>query len=400
MLDSIGRRVRPRVLFICPSLVGAGVERRVCILFKQLNLSRFDMKLGLLRAQGEFLHEIPREQRIYVAPKLWIKIVLFPLTGFTHVYNFLMAIQQIREMVRTTEPAIVVTFTLETSLPMYVAGSSTKVRSLTWIISEDSNTVESIGYHLKPKRLAQFVQWLVSMAYRKADFITTVSSAVRLAVSETYGIPPTKINTLHNPVDGRLIRQKSVDCLGQNYDFEFIMGAGRFVRVKQFDLLIRAFANVRKERNIKLVILGEGPEREHLQTLVDKLQLRNEVYFPGFVDNPWIFMSRAKLFVLTSKIEGFSNVIVEAMAAGCPVIATFCGGPEDIIRDNQNGVLVAANPDSIAAEIIRLLNNRTERLRLKLNALKDCEQYCPDRICGKFNRLMEDLLSPDISQLL
>ena len=382
------------MLFVCPSLVGAGVERRVCTLVRRLKDSKFNLTLGLLRRQGEFLSEMAYFDLLYVQPKLLLKIVLFPLVRFYNVYNFLLALYQIKSMLET-RPSVVVTFTLETTLPMYILTRFGVSKTFCWVISEDSNTAGSIIEFCKFEWLIKIVAALVGGAYRSADFITTVSSSVERSVIEQYRVDKDKVNTIHNPIELETARRKSAETLNPKYDTDYVLAVGRLVRVKQFDMLIRAHFELRKQRKIDLIILGDGPERLKLEQLVSDLGLTRYVYLLGFVDNPWVYMAQAKLLVVSSRIEGFSNVIVEAMAVGCPVLATRCGGPEDIIKNGQNGVLVETNRDALVAGINGLLNDPYRCTALAESALSSCQQYEPDLVGQRFGQMLEELLLKD-----
>jgi glycosyltransferase involved in cell wall biosynthesis len=110
---------------------------------------------------------------------------------------------------------------------------------------------------------------------------------------------------------------------------------------KDFGTLIRAFGHVRQTRSARLLILGEGPDRPALEALVNQLDLRDDVVMPGFVENPYAYMSRASLYVLSSRWEGLPTVLIEALYCGPPIIATDCpSGPREILSDGRHGTLV------------------------------------------------------------
>jgi glycosyltransferase involved in cell wall biosynthesis len=132
-----------------------------------------------------------------------------------------------------------------------------------------------------------------------------------------------------------------------------LIGAGRFAPAKDFATLLRAFARIRAVRSANLVILGEGGRRGRLEALVRELSLEDSVELPGFVDNPFAWMSRANLFVLSSAWEGSPGVLVEALACGCPVVSTDCpSGPAEILGGGCYGRLVPVGDDEALAEAI------------------------------------------------
>jgi glycosyltransferase involved in cell wall biosynthesis len=130
-------------------------------------------------------------------------------------------------------------------------------------------------------------------------------------------------------------------------------GAGRLTRQKDFATLLRAFALVLKRRPVRLLLLGDGPERKRLESLAAELGISAVVDFYGFVANPFPFIARSDLFVLSSAWEGFGNVLVEAMALGVPVVSTDCpSGPREILHDGTLGPLVAVADHTALAEAI------------------------------------------------
>ncbi|HFD13176.1 MAG TPA: glycosyltransferase [Crenotrichaceae bacterium] len=379
------------VLLLCPSLIGAGVERRIYLLVNQLKQDWSHLKLGLLREEGQFLSRVDVAQRVYVPPDSFSRFFCFPLKQFQEPYYFLLAIGQIKMMQERIRPAVVMTFTLETTLPMFFARFLVSGHRPVWVISEDSNTAVAAGNVCKFEVVNVLLKNVLGYVYRHADFITTVSSTVQDSVEQQYGIPVEKINVIHNPVDSDGIR-KSADN-NRPFNFEYIIAVGRLVKVKQFDLLINAFSHVYKSHAVQLVILGEGPEKKHLQQLAADLKLADVIHFPGFVNNPWVYMKYAKMLVLSSRIEGFGNVITEAMTIGCPVIATACGGPADIIKHNSNGLIADQDALSVAHAITRLLDSPELSRSLSSQALLDAEKYHPIHSSACFNDMLLELLN-------
>jgi glycosyltransferase involved in cell wall biosynthesis len=119
------------------------------------------------------------------------------------------------------------------------------------------------------------------------------------------------------------------------------MGIGRLAPKKDFPTLLRAFAEIRGKYRARLMILGEGPARGELEALVRELDLEADVALPGFVENPYAYLARANLFVLSSRWEGLPTVLIEAMFCGVPVVATDCpSGPREILGGGRYGTLV------------------------------------------------------------
>lgn len=191
----------------------------------------------------------------------------------------------------------------------------------------------------------RMVPHLVKRFYPWADHIVGNSQGVADDLSQVTGLPRRQIKILYNPVITPELRAKARASLHHPW-FEagqppVVLSAGRLMKQKDFPTLIRAFAQVRRAQSARLMILGEGPERAALAAMVNELGLTHDVVMPGFVDNPYAYMSRASLYVLSSRWEGLPTVLVEALYCGPPVIATDCpSGPREILADGRHGVLV------------------------------------------------------------
>lgn len=218
-------------------------------------------------------------------------------------------------------------------------------RSIPVVISDHT----SIASHVAQGGVAQrLLLYGMRALYPLANGSIAVSQGVADDLRRMVGdcIPHTTV--IYNPiVDDRLLLSSRAACPHRWLEMgevPVVLGVGRLIEAKNFELLIRAFAQTRNVTPCRLVILGEGPLREHLEALVVELGLNADVLMPGSVDNPMAWMSRAGVFVLSSRREGFGNVIVEAMASGAPVVATDCRhGPREIIATVGAGRLVADN---------------------------------------------------------
>jgi GalNAc-alpha-(1->4)-GalNAc-alpha-(1->3)-diNAcBac-PP-undecaprenol alpha-1,4-N-acetyl-D-galactosaminyltransferase len=174
----------------------------------------------------------------------------------------------------------------------------------------------------------------------------------------------------------------------------FMLGVGRLEHQKGFDILLLAFSNVAAaHRDWSLVVLGEGRERNALQTLANSLGLEGRVRFPGEISNAAAVMEHASLFVLPSRYEGFPNVLLEAMAAGLPCVSFKCpSGPAAIIRDGIDGKLVPREDVAALGEAIKhLIGDENRRNSLGRAARAVTERFALERIMPMWERLLGDV---------
>jgi glycosyltransferase involved in cell wall biosynthesis len=165
-----------------------------------------------------------------------------------------------------------------------------------------------------------------------------------------------------------------------------ILGVGRLEKQKDFPTLIHAFAKVRQQHPARLMILGEGSEHSHLDSLVQELGLVEDVVFGGFVANPYAYMAQAAVLVLSSAWEGFGNVLVEAMAAGTPVVSTDCeSGPAEILANGQYGKLVAVGDiEGMAKAIAQTLDKAPDSKLLQERA----DEFSLEKALTQYQQLL------------
>jgi glycosyltransferase involved in cell wall biosynthesis len=198
---------------------------------------------------------------------------------------------------------------------------------------------------------------VVGFAYRRTARVVAVSEGAADDLARQFHIDRERIDVIYNPVVGPQLFEQAAepvqDLWFEQYDGPWVIGIGRLTKQKDFANLIEAFSHVRKEMDCRLLILGEGPDRPELEQLIRHLRLEDDCFLPGFVDNPYKYLSRAKLFVLSSAWEGLPTVLIEALALGIPAISTDCqSGPREILQDGKFGCLVPpSDPAGLSAAI-------------------------------------------------
>ena len=229
------------------------------------------------------------------------------------------------------------------------------------LIVEHSYLSRQIADHAAPRW--RHVRPLVARAYPRADRIVAVSAGVADDLSAVSAVPRHRIATIHNPLPVEEIRRRSREPSGLPWlgddPVPVVLAAGRLVPDKDFEGLIEAF-RILAERDPapRLVILGEGPLRGRLEDRVAHAGLGERVALPGHVANPYAAMARARVFALSSRLEGLPGVLLEALACGCPVVSTDCqSGPREILEGGRFGTLVPpGDAEALARALERVLS--------------------------------------------
>ena len=255
------------------------------------------------------------------------------------------------------------------------------------IVGEHNNLQEVVKYSTFRNQLRPLAARLI---YPGADAILAVSKGVADALSVTSGIKRADIHVIYNPVMLSDIQKRIQE--GPEHPWQkqkhipVIIAVGSLREQKDYPTLIKAFAKARANRSMRLIILGEGRCREQLQTLINKLNLAEDVHLKGNVANPYIYMQHADLYVLSSRWEGFPNALLEALACGAPIVATDCpSGPAEMLENGRYGHLVpVGDEDALAEAIQKTLDFPPSSILLK----KRASEFSLEVICEQYLRLL------------
>lgn len=261
-----------------------------------------------------------------------------------------------------------------------------KIKIIGWV----QNNPTALAKNLKQLPFLLAIKWL----YRYLDQLISLSKGVQGAYHKMVPEPRFKSLVIPNigllPNDPEHIAQAPDPY--QNGSIK-ILACGRLEPQKNYSLMLRAFALALKEnQNLELYILGDGKEKIRIKKTIILLGLSKSVHLLGFQEETLPYFKHADLFLLTSKWEGFGNVIVEAMSMRLPVIATDCPyGPAEIITHGHNGILIEKeDPRLIADWIVKIITDSNLKQKLILNGLQRAKDFTPDVIVNKFKEEVLD----------
>lgn len=356
-----------KICFIVPNLGGGGAERVAFHLLNNLSLEKYDLTLIVIyKDRGDYLKNLRKEVKVKFLDINRIRYGVFPIFKFLKEKNF----------------DIVIVFSEEVMIFVGI-----------FVAPFIKNTIfinRHLSVFLKDKK-SIFRKYGLRLAYKGYDKVISQSKDMTESLLKNRLVSKNKITEINNPVDLKKIEILSgkQEKLEFNEKFKNIIAVGRLFYQKGFDILINSMQSLKNE-NIKLFILGEGPERKNLEKLIKEFQLEKTVFLIGRKSNPYVYMKNADLFILSSRFEGFPNVLLEANACGCYAICNNSpGGINEIIQENINGNIIDfENKEIFSKTIKRELNKEHNKEQIK-NIIKN--KYSMETIIKKYEEYFDNL---------
>jgi glycosyltransferase involved in cell wall biosynthesis len=316
-----------KIALLSSSLGGGGAERVISILANGFQSAGFIVDVVVLQAGGEFESDLHESIRLVDlrAPRA---------SG---------AIRSLSAYFREARPDVVLSTQAHVNTLAILARLHSRIS--TTLIVRESNTPVATARLARSFR--SYTMLLAARAaYTLADYIVAPSEGVRDELIRTLRFRARRVRRINNPLPLSVIHARAREHIDHPWfssgSIPVIVAIGRLSTQKDFDTVLEALVLVRQHREARLVILGEGGERERLERRIGELGLTAHVSMPGFVANPFAYLARSSVYVLSSPSEGMPNTLLEAMAVGVPVVATDCpSGPREMLRGGRWGRLVA-----------------------------------------------------------
>jgi glycosyltransferase involved in cell wall biosynthesis len=293
---------------------------------------------------------------------------------------------------RERQPDVVVSFLSYFSvyLAMRLAGSSAQ-----FLINQQtplSAFLTDADYAWRRPLRRRAFERVARYVYPRADAIIATSSGVGEDLTSNFGVNAGAIATIPNPFDLDALARAAAEPADVPVaaGTPLIVSAGRLADAKNWPLLIDALRLVKRDVRAHTLILGQGELEGDIRRRLAEADLEGDVTLCGFQTNPWKFMARADAFVLTSRYEGFGNVIVEAMACGAPVVATASPGTRAIVEPDVNGLLVERHDARhVADALVRVLRDDALRARLREGARERSRAFAVGSVVAAYDRLLK-----------
>lgn len=370
-----GRRT---IVFYLPNLAGGGVERVQLLLASNFMDQGYRVIFALHSATGELAAHVPQEARVIDLHAPRCRSAFMPLVG----------------VLRREKPDILLSALGHNNIVALLAGWLAGRKTAVIVSQHNALSAEEVrGRGLKFSKLLPL---LYRFFLRRADGIVAVSQGIADELAMLARVDPSRITVIYNPVITRAFQAKKDEACPhpwlQGKEPPVILGVGRLVELKDFATLIEAFAKVKKTRDARLVLVGDGPLLETLEHQAEALGVSDATAFVRFQANPFPYMRQASLVVLPSLYEGFGNVLVEALACGTPVVATRCPfGPPEILGNGRWGKIVpVGDSEALAKAMIGTLASPPHPARLRSRGL----EFTEERSVNAYLRLFDNVLEP------
>ena len=375
-------RRRPRVCFVLPSLAGGGAERVAVQVLNALDADKWDRSMYLFDRSGPYLADLSPSVRLDAGSEV------------SRVARWL----ELRRYIKATRPDVIVAF-LSYLTVLTAARAAAAGGRVVFAIGTPVSAFLTDRDYLWSRR---FRRRAFALAMRAgcsvADLLIATSRGVADDLVRSFGGRPSRVRVVNNPVDFSKVcsgaRQPIDAADAPRWRPPVVVAAGRLADVKNYALLIEAFAILRQRIAASLFILGEGDQEPAVRALIAERGLAGSVHLCGFRANPWSYIARADVFALTSRYEGFGNVLVEAMACGVPVVATSSPGSQEIVESGANGLIVERHePEAFADALSLVLDDELLRRRMAARGRADAERYRAELVALAYDRALTEALA-------
>ena len=376
------------VALVISQLGGGGAERTTIALARGLSARGHRVDLCLFEQSVSDGNEIPASVRPFFLDSGHVRHVRDRLRLARHLRWGLLAFLTGKSLQRTRALAAYIDKERpDCILPQL---SAAKVATLLARYFTQAKPIVIPVMHNVVMNRSRITRYRYSLLFPVADIIVAVSDGVAETLVDRLRLPNNRIQRIYNPVVNPEIQLQAQETPSHPWMSgqgpPVVLAVGRIEEVKDFPTLVRAFQIVSSHRPARLIVLGEGRQRRKIERLVRDMGLQDIVALPGWIANPFAYMARASVFVLSSRLEGLGNVLVEALACGCPCVSTDCpSGPAEILDQGRVGPLVPVGDHAALADAISwTLDNPPHPESLRARA----EMFSFDKAIDCYERIL------------
>ena len=378
--------MKRKVLFLIESLVGGGAEKVLSVIVKYFDYDKYEITVCPIVDDGIYCDDVKSKVTDYkpivsykgsFLSRLWNRI------KYKLIYSYL-PIDWVYKMFIPKGHDVEVAF-CEGFVTKLLAHADSRSKKIAWVHTDlkDNPWPIELGIYKNIEEERR--------TYSVLNKIVCVSQSSHQSFCDLYGLED-KVITIYNPIDVSDICSKVGQKRVGKDGIVRLISVGRLVPQKGFDRLLKVIKRLHDNGYlVDLLILGEGAERETLERYVENQEMQSYVSLPGFYVNPYQKMSESDLFICSSRAEGFSLVIAEAMVLGIPIISTDCSGPNELLQGGKYGLLVDNSEEGLYEGIKLLLDDHTELDRLGELALSRGNMFGVAETMHRIEQLFDEL---------
>jgi glycosyltransferase involved in cell wall biosynthesis len=371
-LANAGSPRRPDIAIVLHDLRGGGAERAMLRLAGGFAASGRQVDLVTFTARGEYLSEVPDTVRLVDL----------------EARRALDALPKLRRRLRADRPGVVLSALTHVNIITLLAARTAGTGAPVFVSERNQASQKAANGR---RRRSDFAYSAIPMVYPWARGVIAVSQGVADDLVRFGRLPAHKVHVAHNPVFNAALAARAQEAPSHPWALDggapVILAVGRLAPQKDYPTLLKAFAQLRARRPCRLLILGEGDERARLEALARELGLSpDHVALPGFIANPLPMMAHCAVFAMSSRFEGFPNVMAEALACGAPVASTDCdSGPSEILEGGRYGLLSpVGDAAALAVSLEALLADPPPKSRQRARGATFSVEAATERYLGIF----------------
>lgn len=373
-----------KVLFLIESLGGGGAEKVLTTIVKNLDQTKFDVTVMTVVNTGVYVEEIKKychyRYMLDASPNLNLPGKIRYWLRYHDIYG--QPPEKVYKKYITDEYDVEVAFVEGFATKLLAASTNRRSRKICWLHIDMKENPYADAYYpsIQEERAA----------YQRYDRIIGVSETVKRTFEEKFALPDA-VTVIYNPINQKEILEKADEFSVQKEPRLTIVTTGRLVRQKGYDRLIQALARVKKDaENCTLWILGEGTERPDLEKQIREAGLEGTVKLLGFQKNPYPWLKAADVFVCSSRAEGFSLAIAEAMVLGKPIVSVDCAGPNELLNFGEYGIMIENTDDALDSAVAGLVSGQTDFRRYQALSLKRRSFFELENVMNQIKKVLLD----------
>lgn len=369
-----------KILFIMRTLDGGGAEKVLINILNNINYKKYNVTLLLINKQGIYMKDINKNVKIEFIydPKKFSSRIMQSLYYRITMFLYYKTPKFMCKLLINNKYDVEIAF-LEDEVTSFLSkNSNKKSKKIAWV-------------HTDLKKYDIEKREKMRIDYMNFDKVICVSRETKTIFNELFSEYKDKSQVIYNIIDSKKIFSLAKKGIEYKFKESTLIGVGRLVKEKRFDLLIKAHKMLIDEGiENELIILGNGYEEVSLKNLIKELKLEKSVKMLGFIENPYPYIAKSDILIITSDYEGCPLVLSEALTLGKPIISTKCNGPNELLNHGEYGYMVDRdNIVQLKNSIKELLLDHEKRSLYKNKSLERANMLIENNIMNEIYSLLD-----------